>query len=341
VDYLYDLSGHVISEVSASGGWNRGEVYAGGQHVATYDNGTTYFTHADWLGTERLRSNVAGAAVSGSNWTSYPFGEGSATPNPGPTHFTGKERDAESGLDYFGARYFASSMGRWMSPDWAAKAQPVPYAKLDNPQTLNLYQYMRNNPLSGADPDGHCDWCQKLWNGVTGNGFQTNAQIAQTAALNAPTTITETQVDKLPTNPQPTSEAEPKEPNGQVDLAASAAGVLSAAPGVFPGAPGLLLGLGAAGVSSVNDPSGLNLTINAAGGTLGVVSYAAEGTAVGTGAAVGGFGVAVGAMAWSASNWISTNVITPVFTPDANQSNTINANGVTIQAPDAYDWHQP
>jgi RHS repeat-associated protein len=40
--------------------------------------------------------------------------------------FTGKERDAESGLDYFGARYYASSMGRFMSPDWSAKEEPVP-----------------------------------------------------------------------------------------------------------------------------------------------------------------------------------------------------------------------
>ena len=71
--------------------------------------------------------------------------------------FTGKERDAESGLDYFGARYYASSMGRMMSPDWSAKAEPVPYAKLDNPQSLNLYEYVGNNPLSRADADGH-DW---------------------------------------------------------------------------------------------------------------------------------------------------------------------------------------
>ncbi|MES2394020.1 MAG: RHS repeat-associated core domain-containing protein [Acidobacteriota bacterium] len=51
---------------------------------------------------------------------------------------TGKERDAESGLDYFGARYYGSSMGRWVSPDWSAKEEPVPYAKLDDPQSLNL-----------------------------------------------------------------------------------------------------------------------------------------------------------------------------------------------------------
>jgi RHS repeat-associated protein len=71
------------------------------------------------------------------------------------SRYTGKERDTESGLDYFGARYYASSMGRWMSPDWAAKVQPVPYSKLDNPQTLNLYSYVGNNPLSRFDPDGH------------------------------------------------------------------------------------------------------------------------------------------------------------------------------------------
>ena len=68
---------------------------------------------------------------------------------------TGKERDAESGNDYFGARYYASTMGRFMSPDWSAKVMPVPYAKLDNPQSLNLYSYVWNNPLSRNDPDGH------------------------------------------------------------------------------------------------------------------------------------------------------------------------------------------
>jgi RHS repeat-associated protein len=71
---------------------------------------------------------------------------------------TGKERDTESGNDYFGARYYASSMGRFMSPDWSAQEEPVPYAKLDDPQSLNLYAYVENNPLYRADPDGHCCW---------------------------------------------------------------------------------------------------------------------------------------------------------------------------------------
>ena len=97
---------------------------------------------------------------------------------------TGKERDTESGNDYFQARYYSSTMGRFMSPDWAAKAEPVPYAKLDNPQTLNLYAYMRNNPLGGTDPDGHCDWCQKLWNYANKKGWKTDEQVAQKGVNN-------------------------------------------------------------------------------------------------------------------------------------------------------------
>jgi len=74
--------------------------------------------------------------------------------------FTGKERDAESGNDYFGARYYASSMGRFLSPDYDVEGfdpDPVPFADLENPQSLNLYAYVLNNPLNRTDPDGH--WC--------------------------------------------------------------------------------------------------------------------------------------------------------------------------------------
>jgi hypothetical protein len=47
-------------------------------------------------------------------------------------------------------------MGRFMSPDWSAKEEPVPYAQMDDPQSLNLYSYVRNNPLARVDADGHC-----------------------------------------------------------------------------------------------------------------------------------------------------------------------------------------
>jgi RHS repeat-associated protein len=69
--------------------------------------------------------------------------------------FTGKERDPESGLDNFGARYYASNLGRFMSPDWDAKPVTVPYASFGDPQTLNLYSYVENAPLNKVDADGH------------------------------------------------------------------------------------------------------------------------------------------------------------------------------------------
>lgn len=62
--------------------------------------------------------------------------------------FTGKERDAESGNDYFGARYYASTMGRFLSPDDGSDQNGL------NPQSWNLYSYGRNNPLIGIDDDG-------------------------------------------------------------------------------------------------------------------------------------------------------------------------------------------
>jgi RHS repeat-associated protein len=64
--------------------------------------------------------------------------------------FTGKERDQETGLDYFGARYFSGAMGRWTSPD------PLHFQAemLTDPQRFNLYGYVRNNPLKFVDPKG-------------------------------------------------------------------------------------------------------------------------------------------------------------------------------------------
>jgi RHS repeat-associated protein len=79
----------------------------------------------------------------------YPYGWTQSSTGSDPNHykFTGKERDAESGLDYFGARYMASTMGRFMTPDPVGGHQ-------EDPQTLNRYAYVRNNPLSLTDPTG-------------------------------------------------------------------------------------------------------------------------------------------------------------------------------------------
>ncbi len=85
-----------------------------------------------------------------------------------PQRFTGKERDGETGLDYFGARYFSATQGRFTTPDeftggivdpftgqQVGQPGPLPYADITDPQTLNKYAYVRNNPLRYTDPDGH------------------------------------------------------------------------------------------------------------------------------------------------------------------------------------------
>jgi RHS repeat-associated protein len=83
---------------------------------------------------------------------------------------TGKERDPETGLDYFGARYNSSSIGRFMTPD------SVSYSNHKNPQSWNLYAYALNNPVSFRDADGHeivcannAAQCQKDAAAATGN----------------------------------------------------------------------------------------------------------------------------------------------------------------------------
>ena len=153
MDYLDDVAGDQIAEVNASQGLNRGEVYGGGRHLATYRNGTTYFNFSDWLGTERARTTLTGSTCEST--TNLPFGDNQTTVgscgDPSPMHFTGKERDTESGLDNFGKRYFASTMGRWMSPDLVNITED----RVVNPaNTLNKYVYGGNNPLKYIDPDG-------------------------------------------------------------------------------------------------------------------------------------------------------------------------------------------
>ena len=154
-----NFGGSVIAELNpASGAWTD-YIFAGGSRIAkdtsTNASAAQYF-QGDSLGSTRIMTDASGTVIS--SCTYAPYGEQVAcSPDNTSNHyrFTGKERDAETGIDYFGARHYSSRMGRFMTPDWDAGPTTVPYAHLDNPQTLNLYSYVDNNPINGIDLDGH------------------------------------------------------------------------------------------------------------------------------------------------------------------------------------------
>jgi RHS repeat-associated protein len=111
------------------------------------------FYHLDALGSVRAVTDQTGTLQRWHNY--FPFGEGD-NPAAGADalRFTAKERDAESGLDYFGARYYAQRTGRFTSVDPVVAVQ----AALLDPQLWNRYAYVRNNPPRLLDPDGRCLW---------------------------------------------------------------------------------------------------------------------------------------------------------------------------------------
>jgi len=164
-EYLLGLGNEQVTVLDGSGNWQWTNAYAGGKQLATYSGSSTYFAVTDWLGSKRMDLSVtAPSTVSVTqSCTNLPYGDGQncTGSDVNQLHFTGKERDTESTNDYFGARYYAANLAaRWLTPDWSSKVEPVPYAKLDDPQSLNLYAYVGNNPLSDADADGHsCLWC--------------------------------------------------------------------------------------------------------------------------------------------------------------------------------------
>ncbi len=86
--------------------------------------------------------------------------------------FTGKERDAETGLDYFGARYFSGAQGRFTSVDPLLASARVP-----EPQTWNRYTYAGNNPLRFVDPNG-LDYYDQNGNRIGTGGDGSNYVVA-------------------------------------------------------------------------------------------------------------------------------------------------------------------
>ena len=180
--YLLGLGGEQVTELNGSGSWLHTNAWIGGKLLATYDPTRLHFALSDPLGTKRVQVQSSGTPEL--NCVSLPYGDdvsfsrssncytpsnGNAYNDTTENHYTGKERDAESGNDYFGARYYASSMGRFSSPDSVA-GDP------EDPQSWNLYSYVRNKPTISTDPDGHdCIYADGNGGGYVQRGDCTNA----------------------------------------------------------------------------------------------------------------------------------------------------------------------
>ena len=109
------------------------------------------YYHTDAVGSVRMITDASGAVIG--RYDYLPFGELWPAVPPGPTdarQFAGKERDTETGLDYFGARYFRAQSGRFTTVDPVLDAE----AAFVDPQRWNRYAYARNNPFRNTDPDG-------------------------------------------------------------------------------------------------------------------------------------------------------------------------------------------
>jgi len=168
--YWMGMGSDALDETDLAGSVLREYIYFNGKRVARLTTPSTvrYF-FSDHLGSHDIVSDSTGTIQKESDYG--PYGEERVITGTlsEPHRFTGKERDSESGLDMFGARYYGSSLGRFMTPVWAAKPIAVPYAMFGDPQTLNLYGYVRNNPLSKADVDGHCyPWCTVIGGTIIG-----------------------------------------------------------------------------------------------------------------------------------------------------------------------------
>ena len=135
-------------------GWNpcknpiRKYYYAGAQRVAMRENETLYFLLADHLGSTSITANSSGTKVAELRYKAW--GEERYTWGTTPTTFryTGQREQADIGLYYYGARWYDASLARFTQPD---SIVPSP----GEPQSLNRFSYVKNDPLGYKDPSGH------------------------------------------------------------------------------------------------------------------------------------------------------------------------------------------
>jgi RHS repeat-associated protein len=173
--YWYGTSSDALEETTLTGALSNDYVFFGGQRIARRDSSGDILAYfADHLGSSRKVEEIAsGASTASLSYDAdfYPFGrENAFVDTTSPLYkFTGKLRDSESGLDYFGARYNSSTIGRVMIPN-PIGGRPA------FPQSWNAYSYVLNNPLSAVDPTGlDCVYLNDAGNGIESIDQNSNA----------------------------------------------------------------------------------------------------------------------------------------------------------------------
>jgi RHS repeat-associated protein len=164
-EYFY-FGSEIIAELNPATGVFTNYVYFNGQRVARRDpSGSVFYYFTDLVHSSSVVTDSGGTIKAESDY--YPWGGELQLVNNDTNHykFSGKERDSESQLDFFGARYYGNRLGRFVTPDWDGKPVTVPYAEFGDPQSLNLYSYVRNSPVARVNADGH------MIVGFSGNGI--------------------------------------------------------------------------------------------------------------------------------------------------------------------------
>ena len=152
------------SKVGQQGTWVN-KVFLGSTQIATVSNNAVRYYFQDHLGSANAVTDSAGTLIELMEYK--PFGDFSRHTKYGGNenvawyYFTGKPLDDETGLIYFGARYYSPILGRFITPDTIVQG-PM------NPQTLNRYSYCNNNPINLVDPTGHFFWFAAIVGAIVG-----------------------------------------------------------------------------------------------------------------------------------------------------------------------------
>ncbi|MFN7646103.1 MAG: RHS repeat domain-containing protein [Acidobacteriota bacterium] len=197
--YAYDGEGRRVKKI-VNGNATTVYVYDGlGRLAAEYGAGSggsgLEFLTEDHLGSVRLVTGPLGNVIRRHDYR--PFGQDlSGVNGRGPRYgdsrnvkrYTGKERDGETGLDYFGARYMSAAQGRFTGPD-----APFMDQHENDPQSWNLYSYVRNNPLIFTDPTGNdCVYLNSAGNGIDSiNNQNTSKDCGKTGGYWVDGTVTD------------------------------------------------------------------------------------------------------------------------------------------------------